>query len=101
MTSKKRAPTVTPQLTKTIAGHRLTRSAADIVCGLWEVTGPTVVLAPGIVTIRPLEIRKGKPCGGWIIKRGFDNRMGSAATVAKVLAEGVRLGWLRSNEAAG
>lgn len=95
MTTNKRQPTVTPQLSKTIAGHRLTRTAADIPCGVWEVSGPTVVLAAGIVTIRPLKVRKGQPSGGWIIKRGFDHRVGSAQTVAKVLAEGVRLGWLR------
>lgn len=95
MSPNQRKPTITPQLSKTIAGHRLTRTAADIACGVWEVSGPTVVLAPGIVTIRPFKLRKGQPWGGWIIKRGFDHRVGSAQTVAKVLAEGVRLGWLR------
>ena len=101
MTTNKRKPTLTPQLSKTIAGHRLTRSAGDILDGVWEVTGPTVVLAAGIVTIRPANLRKGKPCGGWTIQRGFDHRVASAPTVAKVLAEGVRLGWLRARGSVG
>lgn len=94
MSAKKRKPTLKPQLRKTISGHLLTRSPADVARCVWEVAGPTVVLAPGIVTIRPVALHRGKPYNGWIIRRGFDNRVGSGQTIEKTLAEGVRLGWL-------